>query len=69
MSSVIKLLHGDLPLAVLLAWPLSNSAKPLISYTVAASRAKLRFVPFFSILQLVYKIPRSLFPLCSCQSV
>lgn len=32
MSSVIKLLHGDLPLAVLLTWPLSNSVNPLISY-------------------------------------
>lgn len=31
MSSVIKLLHGGLPMAGLLAWPLSNSKNPLIS--------------------------------------
>lgn len=70
MSSVINLLHGDLPMAGLLAWPSSSSKNTLIilnhyfySIVVLAEGAL-----FSSTLQLVYKLRMGCFPFCCCHN-
>lgn len=68
MSSVIKLLHGGLPMAGLLAWPLSNSKKPLIrnnqccSSVMELTEARTILFHFATCLQVIKEPPPSLQP-------
>lgn len=70
MSSVINLLHGDLPMAGLLAWPSSNNTNALIIILHYVSRVMglAGFVLFFFTLLLVYMLWMSCFPFCGCHN-